>query len=93
MKSSLQVGLAVLLIATGLCASAYAQQPGQARTAPQTLSASAKPERMPVAAVAVEAHLKSHVVTSVTVGAPVEATAQEIVKVPAVALKTVVAAR
>ncbi len=93
MKSSLQVGLAALLVASGPCASAYAQEPGKERGALQTSSASARAERLPVAAVNVEAHLKSRVVTSVTVGAPLEQAAPATAEVPAVALKAVVAAR
>lgn len=95
MKSSSQFArsLFALLIATGLCASAYAQEPGKERAAPQVSSASAKTERLAVTAVDVEAHLKSRVVSSVTVGAPIEQVASNRVEVPSLALKTIVAAR
>lgn len=94
MKSSLQVarGLVALLIATGLCASVYAQAPGKERSAPPQ-AANAKVERVPVAAVNVEAHLKSRVVSSVTVGAPIEQAAPAVVAEPQVVLKGVIAAR
>jgi len=85
----------VFLIGACLCASAYAQAPENPRTALSTsaVSAAAKAERVPVAAVDIEAHLKSRVVTSVTVGAPIEQTAPAQVEAPTVALKAVVAVR
>lgn len=90
MKRSLQVtrGFAALLFGAVLSTTAFAQKQNNSSVPASNTNVSAKDAKLPVAAVDIEAHLRSHVVTSVTVGAPIEPA-----QAPALAVKNVVAVR
>ena len=93
MNKSLQIacGLAALVLSATLSAAAQPVNEKTAQVGPAAVSHRAvQNDATPVAAVNIEAHLKSRVVTSVTVGAPEAAAPDQAI---AVNVKTAVAAR